>query len=297
MEPKILTEDVWEPACVARHIGPWMVEPKWFCDAVAAIKAGLFQVQDTEPSESKLYTVDRAGIASVGIIGSMMKGDSKHGGTNTLRTRRAVRRASVDEDARAILLRVDSPGGKADGTEELANDIRLASLQKPIYAHVEGFGASAAYWVASQARKVTATPTSQVGSIGVIAVIEDSSGKAEAEGIKVHVLSSGSLKSAFVGGAPVTDEHLDYARDLVNKLTGYFMRGVSKGRNMSIAKVRDAADGGRVYLAADAQAVGLIDAVSTLDEAIAFIRRDLRTSEKRGQRMKAQLAKAEIPVM
>lgn len=294
MEPKTLTEDVWEPACVARHIGLWMVEPMWFQSAVAAVKAGLFQVQRTEPSGRELYAVDRSGIATIGIIGSTMKGDSKHGGTNTLRTRRAVRAASADKDVRGTLLHIDSPGGKADGTAELANDVWQANRLKPVYAHIEDVGASAAYWAASQARRITATPTSQIGSIGTVAVVEDTSGKAEAEGVKVHVVASGPLKGAFMDGAPVTEEQLDHARDLVTQLTGHFMQGVARGRNMPIGKVRDAADGGRVYLAADAQAVGLIDAVSTLDEAISFIRRDLRGLEQRGQRMKTKLAAAEV---
>jgi signal peptide peptidase SppA len=270
-----------------------MVEPKWFCDAVAAVKAGLFQVQDTEPSGWKLYTVDRAGIATTALIGSMMKGDSKYGGTNTLRSRRAIRKAVADEDVRAILLHIDSPGGTVAGTGELANDIRQANTQKPVYAHIEDTGASAAYWVASQARRVTATPTSQIGSIGTVAVVEDTSGAAKASGIEVHVVASGPYKGAFVDGAEVTEEHLDYLRELVRSMNGHFLRGVSKGRSMPIGEVRNIADG-QVHLAAEAQALGLIDAVSTLDEAIAYIRRDLRASEKRSQRMKTQVAKAQV---
>ena len=290
MDLKILTDDTpWEPACMARHIGPWMVEPKWFTDTVAAVKAGLFQVQETEPPESSLYALGRDGIATIGIIGSMMKGDSKFGGTNTLRTRRAVRRAVSDQDVKAVMLHIDSPGGMVAGTGELANDVRQANTQKPVYAHIEDTGASAAYWVASQARRITATPTSEVGSIGVVAVVEDSSGAAEMEGIKVHVVASAPLKGAFADGAPVTSEQLDYLKGLVRELNSHFLAGVSKGRGMPIAAVREVADG-RVHLAANALAMGLIDAVSTLDEAVKFVRTDLRKAQK--MRQKVRVAQA-----
>ena len=76
-----------QASCVARHIGLWMVETTWFAGAVAAAKAGAFQVQRVEPNQEALYTSDQGGIASIAMIGPMMKGPSKFGGTDTVRTR------------------------------------------------------------------------------------------------------------------------------------------------------------------------------------------------------------------
>ena len=291
MEPITINDPTFERACIARHLGPWMVEPHWFGKAVGLIKAGMFQVQETEPSEFKLFTLDRTGVATIPMIGPMMKGDSKYGGTNTLRTRRAVRRATADGDVKSIMLHIDSPGGTVSGTAELANDVRQANQRKPVFAHIEDVGASAAFWVASQARRITATPTSEVGSIGTVAVVEDSSEAAGAEGVKVHVISTGAFKGAFADGAPVTDEHLDYLKELVGDLNKHFLAGVSRGRGLSIAKVRESADG-RVFLAAEGQERGLIDAVGTIDDATRNIRREAGRIQQASRGRAIALARA-----
>lgn len=292
METRTVIDTIpWERDCVARHIGPWMVEPHWFNAAVSAVKAGMFQVQETEPSDQRLFTIDHAGIASIGIIGATMKGDSKFGGTNSIRTRQAVRVAADDNSVKAIMLHIDSPGGTAAGTAELANDVRLAGARKPVFAHIEDLGASAAFFVASQAHRITATPTSRIGSIGSVAILQDTSGAAEAAGIKVHVISTGDFKGAFVDGAPITEEHLEDAKREIVELNGHFLKAVSRGRGMSMAEVREVADG-RVHIAANAMAMGLIDAVSTVDEALAFIRNDLNKARASQRKMAVSMAQA-----
>lgn len=280
-----------EPACIARHVGPWMVETGRFCAAVTAVKAGHFVADRVEPDHAALYTIDSDGIAAIPIIGFMMKGDSKFGGTNTVRTRRAVRRATEDKAVKASLLHIAAPGGTAAGTGELASDVRMANAVKPVYAHIEDLGASAAYWVASQARRITATPTAEIGSIGTVAVVEDSSGAMEMAGIRVHVISTGAHKGQFVDGAPVTEEQLDDLQRMVNEHSAHFFEGVRIGRKMPIAKVREIADG-RTWLAAKAREMGLIDKVATIDEALKLIHRDLRATEQRRQALELAQVRA-----
>lgn len=270
-----------DPNCAAQHIAHWMIEPTWFAQAVAAVKDGTWEIRsfmDDKPEKRVLYVIDSNGIAIIPLVGPLMKGDSKFGGTtSTVRTRRAVRMATQDSDVRGIMLHIDSPGGTVSGTAELAADVKLADDQKPVHAFIDDLGASAAYWVASQARRVSANATAEVGSIGVVAVVEDSSGQAEAEGIKVHVIATGPFKGAFVDGTEVTPDHLAYLQQRVDEINGHFLRAISKGRKMSMAEVRKAADG-RVFGAAVAQEMGLIDAVQRMDKALADLTRDTKNA-------------------
>ncbi len=273
-----------QASCVARHIGLWMVETTWFAGAVAAAKAGAFQVQRVEPNQEALYTSDQGGIASIAMIGPMMKGPSKFGGTDTVRTRGAVRAPASDPSVKAVMLHIDSPGGTVAGTAELAGDVRAANKFKPVFAHIEDLGASAAFYVASQARRITATATSHVGSIGTMATVVDSSEAASMEGIKVHVISTGSHKGDLADGTPVTDEQLAEVQRLANETNQHFLAAVKAGRGLSAAQLREASDG-RVFLAAQAQDMGLIDAVATVDQAFKFVRDDIRETERRGRAM------------
>lgn len=271
-------------ACAAQHFGPWMVEPAWFERAVAAVKAGLWTplvhpkaaegdaVKGAAGRVAYLRTQD--GIAILSVEGQLTKGESSFsGGTSTVRLRQSIRQAVRDEAVKGILLLVDSPGGTVAGTAELAADVAAGAKVKPTHAHIEDLGASAAFWIASQASRVTAAPTSLVGSIGTVAVVEDSSGQLAKEGVVVHVVSTGPYKGAFTPGSPVTEEQLAYLQSYVDGLNEHFIAGVAAGRRMTADAVRKVADG-RVHLAADAARMGLVDAVRDQDQAMA----DLRTA-------------------
>lgn len=287
--------------CAAQHIAPWLIESCWFGKAVAAIKAGTWAIQPfgkDKPEHRVLYTIDRNANALIPIVGALMKSDSKYGGTSSIRTRRAIRTAINDDAVRGIMLYIDSPGGTVAGTGELAADVKFADAQKPVYAFIDDLGASAAFWIATQARRVSANPTAEVGSIGVVAVVEDSSGQAEAEGIKVHVIATGPYKGAFVDGTEITREHLAYLQDRVNDINGHFLRGVSVGRLMSMARVRAVADG-RVFSAVRARELGLIDAVQRFDDALADLTQEAaqsRTPRRDRATRSIRLAEASVTI-
>lgn len=218
-----------------------------------------------ETVNAKPYLLDATGLAMIGIDGQMTKGESKFGGANTLAIRRQVRAATKDPDVRGIMLAIDSPGGMVAGTQELAADVEAAGRIKPTFAHVDDLGASAAYWVAAQTGRITASATSQIGSIGVLAVVEDTSGAAEKRGIKVHVISTGPYKGAGLG--TVTPEHLEYFQSRVDAINAHFLEAVARGRKASLARVQEWADG-RTWLADQAQRMGLIDGIARFDDAV-----------------------------
>jgi protease-4 len=114
---------------------------------------------------------------------------------------------------------------------------------------------------------VFANATAEIGSIGTIAVVEDTSGAAEMAGIKVHVVATGPKKAGIVDGLPVTEEMLQDVRARATAFNAFFLKGVSYARGMSIEEVEKLATG-ETWMAAEAKALNLIDAVQTLDDTL-----------------------------
>ena len=129
-------------------------------------------------------------------------------------------------------------------------------------------------------------------SIGTLAVVEDSRGQVEMEGIQVHVISTGEFKGAFVDGAPITDGHLAFLQERIDNLNGHFLAAISKARDMPMKQVREVSDG-RVWLAAEAKAKGLIDGVGSVDAAREGLLRLVKSRPSR-TRASVKIALAEL---
>ena len=239
-----------------------LICPEWL--SVAAEDMAAFAGE----YESSPMTVTRDGVAVINIHGPMSKGGGWFGfGTSTIGVRNQIADAVAMDDVRSIMLHIDSPGGTVAGTMELAEDIRQADEVKPVYAHIDDMGASAALWAGSQVRSLTANKMAQVGSIGVVAVLADYSAKAEKQGIKFHVVSTGRYKGAGTPGTPITEEHLDFVQERVDQINEMFIGSLASGRGMDDKAVRALADG-RTWIAGEAQANGLIDEVMDFRSAV-----------------------------
>lgn len=208
----------------------------------------------------------RDGVAHIPVRGVVLKRTSwvlDWFGVNYVSTERAARAigtAIAREDVRAIALDVDSPGGTISGVQELADLVRAARDVKPVSAHISDLGASAAYWIASQASPVTANASAAVGSIGVYTTVADVSRMAENEGVRIHVIASHELKGAGVPGAPVTDAQLADIRRNVQSYADLFTVAVARGRGLSNESAL-AISTGQVWIGEEARERGLIDAV------------------------------------
>lgn len=129
-----------------------------------------------------------------------------------------------------IAFQVSSPGGTVTGVEELANKVR--NIAKPTMAYSDTEVASAAYWIAAAADKLTVSPSSTVGSIGVYMVVADYSEAAKAEGIKMIVIKAGQHKAIGVPGAEVTADQQTHLQEGVDEIWGDFKAAVLKTRKM-----------------------------------------------------------------
>ncbi len=203
------------------------------------------------------------------------------GGTSTEQFAAQLDALVANPNISAIVLDVDSPGGSTFGVPELAAKIRAAREKKPIYAVANGTMASAAYWLASQATEIVATPSSFVGSIGVFAVHTDDTEADAKEGIKRTVISAGRYKAEGVGA--LTTEARMHAQQTVNDMYAMFTADVATGRGTTQAAVQSGYGEGRALLAQDAKAAGMVDRIATLEDVIG----ELLSAQKPPGRMRA----------
>lgn len=220
---------------------------------------------------SKPYQMAPDGVAVISMRGVMMKDDpGKFDGAavSTKRVRMALAEAEADPAVKGIVLRVDSPGGYTSGTDELGQAIAKAA--KPVVVAVEDCCASAAYWAASAARGgILINRMGLVGSLGVFTVLMDESGALEAEGIKVHLVSTGGIKGHGVQGVNVSEELIAEYQGMVNRSGAAFKAAVKAGRKgvMSPAAVEKAFTG-QMFAAEDAVSMGLVDGIGGIEEAV-----------------------------
>lgn len=275
-------------SCAAQHYGHWAVKLSWLKHTTDAYNAGTLPKVEgyyagpgvavrAGDDEVPLYTKTPDGIGWVGLRGAMTKGRSSFGGTSNVMTRRAFQVMEGDPDVKGIMVQIDSPGGTVAGQYELSEQI--AKAKKPVHAYVDGSMHSAALWAGVQADRVTAGPMAEIGSIGVVAVVHDSSEMAAKEGVKVHVVSTGDHKGSFTPGAEVTDEQIDKLQERVDEINGFFLDAVKKGRGLSASKVAAMATG-EDWMASKAVELGLIDGVGTEEQAVAELVKVIKANEK-----------------
>ena len=155
------------------------------------------------------------------------------GATDSEEIHAALRDAAGRADVRAVFLDIDSPGGTVAGTPELAAAVATLNDQKPVYAFSSGLMCSAAYWIASQARAIYATPSARVGSIGVVQAVIDDTARLHAAGIKVEVFAVGKYKAMGAPGTPLSDDQRELIRGNLAETAREFHTAVlAKGRSI-----------------------------------------------------------------
>ena len=227
-------------------------------------------------------------IPVTGIIArhaSQVQGISGPTGTSVETIQQQLDAALADPSVEAVMLRVDSPGGSATGIAELAESIRAATKEKPVHAHGDGLVASAAYWIASSAERVTATKSTEVGSIGVYTTLADTTGYWKKKGVDVHLVKAGKHKAIGASGVPVTKEDRAVVQEGVDAIYAMFTDDVAAGRFLEGDRVLELADG-RVHLAAAAAGMGLLDSVESFEGALAALQdaQDTDARQEGGQR-------------
>jgi protease-4 len=179
-----------------------------------------------------------------------------------------IDRAVDNDEAKAILLRINSPGGSAAGAQEICGAIsRAREAGKPVVVSMADVAASGGYYVAAPADIIFAAPATITGSIGVIATHEDVSGLFDKLGIDSEVIKSGELKDMFNPTEPLSPKARAVVTELVEQVFDQFVAAVAEGRGMNRQDVLALADG-RIYTGQQALDNGLIDELGGMHEAV-----------------------------
>jgi protease-4 len=217
-------------------------------------------------SQRNLKSTDQ--IAVVYAQGEIMPGPGNQQYIGTQLMEEALEKAVENESVKAIVLRVNSPGGSAMVSEHIWRALKRAQEKKPLVVSMGSVAASGGYYLATAADQVWATPMTITGSIGVFGTIPNWSELSESWGIHAEQVTTHPQAAQYSPFAPMSDGFRSQVQQGIEHTYQTFLTRVSEGRKMTTAQVDSIAQG-RVWSAQDALAVGLIDELGSLDEAVA----------------------------
>ena len=263
------------PHLAARLFGTPLLVHRAKLDVILAVLGERLNL--TAPAADLAIPVPRvtpaqpSGIAVIPIHGTLVKRvlgmEAASGLTSYGGIAQEIDAALADPLVQGILLDIDSPGGEASGSFELARQIRHAATQKPVWAVANDAAYSAAYALAASAQRLIVTETGGVGSIGVIALHIDQSAKDAQEGYRYTAVTAGAHKNDFSPHHPLSDEAKAELQAEVDRLYGLFVEHVTAMRSLNADAVRATEAG--LYFGANAITAGLADAVSSFETALA----------------------------
>lgn len=208
-----------------------------------------------------ISTLRKASIPAVGIL--RIEGPI----ADSLEYLDIIREFEEDDRVRAVILRIDSPGGKVGPSQEIYEAVLRLKESKPVLASMSSAGASGAYYIACGADTVYALSGTMTGSIGVIMEFFDVSGGLQKLGVSAESVTGGELKSAGSSFRPMTEAERRYFQEMARDVHEQFKDAVAAGRGMTRQEVDGYADG-RVLTGRQALSAGLIDQLGGLDTVI-----------------------------
>jgi protease-4 len=228
-----------------------------FNEYLAAIQP---EISKTHPDRSKVGV-----IVAQGIILDGTQPTGRIGG-DTLSD--LVRRARQDDDIKAVVLRIDSPGGNALASDIIRKELELTrKAGKPVVVSMGSVAASGAYWISSAADQIWAAPTTITGSIGIYSAFPTFEKSLDYIGVHSDGVGTTHLADAFDASRPLNPILADFMEQTIQHSYYQFIKKVSEGRNMTIQDVEKIAQG-RVWAGKTALELGLIDAIGNLHGAV-----------------------------
>ncbi len=192
-----------------------------------------------------------------------------------------VRQARYDDSVRAVVLRIDSPGGTVSGADQVWREVELLKKAgKPVVASLGGLAASGGYYVAVAADPIIAEPTTLTGSIGVISELPNIEGLMDKLGVKMETIATGPWKDTGSYFRPLSPAERERWRQMIDSSYQRFVRIVAHGRNLPLETVKNLADG-KIYTTDEALSNKLISEIGYLDDAILAAERQAKLNTAR----------------
>lgn len=208
-------------------------------------------------------------IAIIYADGEIVSGEGSQSTVGSATISRAIRKAREDNRVKAVVLRVNSPGGDAVASDVIWREVALCKLQKPIIASMGDMAASGGYYISCAADSIFAQPNTITGSIGVFGIVPNMSNFLNSK-LGIHLDGVKTAKYADFGDVsrPLTSEERFILQQHVNRTYSVFTKRVADGRNLSQAAV-DSIGQGRVWTGQQALENGLVDRVGSMQDAVA----------------------------
>jgi len=200
----------------------------------------------------------RSRVALVSIEGPIM---------DSMDVVKEIKEHAKDRSIKAIILRIDSPGGAVGPSQEIYEEVKKASAEKHIVVSMGSIAASGGYYVASPADMIFANPGTLTGSIGVIMEIPNLEGLMTKIGVRTEVIKSGKHKDMASAFRKMDKEDRDILQGVLDNVHEQFIRAVAEGRKLTVDSLRPIADG-RIFTGEQAKGLKLVDELGTLEDAI-----------------------------
>ncbi len=172
-----------------------------------------------------------------------------------------------NDSIKAIIIRINSPGGAVAPTQEIYREIRKTAKEKPVVASIGSIGASGGYYIASAATKIVANPGTITGSIGVIMNFVQIDELLKKLGIRLSVIKTGEFKDIGAPYRKMTQREKELIRDMLMEVKEQFVKAVAQARGIPVEEVEKIADG-RIILGSQAKRLGLVDELGNFQDAV-----------------------------
>jgi protease-4 len=208
-------------------------------------------------------------IAVVYAEGEIVDGKGETGQIGGDRFATIFNKIRQDKDVKAVVLRINSPGGSATASEIIQREVKLTRQVKPVVVSMGDVAASGGYWIASDSNRIFAEPNTITGSIGVFGVLLNGQKLANDNGITWDSVKTARYADSQTFARPKSPEELAIYQRSVNRIYNLFLNKVAQGRKLPQQKVAEIAQG-RVWSGVAAKQIGLVDEIGGLNAALAY---------------------------
>jgi len=226
----------------------------------------------------KIFLIILIGLILISFLATIMESSLSYGKIAIVNVKGIIvdSKAVIEEikqyrknpAVKAIVLRVDSPGGAVVPSQEIYEEIKRTIKVKPVVVSMGAIAASGGYYISCPATKIIANPGTITGSIGVLIEIPNIKGLLDKIGVKAEVIKSGKYKDITSPlKPPLQSDEKEVLQRLIDDVHEQFVNAVSEGRKITIEKVKKIADG-RVFTGLKAKEIGLVDEIGDLDYTI-----------------------------
>jgi protease-4 len=241
------------------------------------VKVSLFE----EPGALKETTISGYGrdkILLLEISGAILEGPHRllalfKGSTSPARVKEELEKAAKDNHIKAVVVKINSPGGTVAAADVILHELQAFKAERgvPLVVCLQGLATSGGYYVAQAGDAIIAYPTCITGSIGVLAMKFNLKGLMDKVGVEEDLVKTGAWKDFWSPFRPATPQEKEMMQQVINQFYKNFVDVVAAGRNLSLKETLKVADG-RIFTAAQAKDLKLVDQLGYLDDALELAR-------------------------